>query len=186
MRMIDEDDVGLKEKPEDNLSSQQLDQKDYILEIRPEAQEVRAKDWIPNFAIIRNCSLGNGQGRHSLEGPGMGWNPYPGAPPTTGLLTVGRPQSKDSCFVWGSFITDHPPGPTKSHLWQAGSIVAQILHGYPFTSPPSRSRVYFCPFLEPMRMEMGIFPGYGLFNNTLSSKDVGLVWFVGVKVSLSQ
>ena len=27
--------------------------------------------------------------------------PYPGAPPTTRLLTVGRPQSKDSCFVWG-------------------------------------------------------------------------------------
>ena len=28
--------------------------------------------------------------------PGRGWNPYPGAPPTTGLLVVWRPQSKDS------------------------------------------------------------------------------------------
>ena len=35
-----------------------------------EAPRARAKDLIPNFAIIGNCRLGNGQGRHSLEGPG--------------------------------------------------------------------------------------------------------------------
>ena len=27
------------------------------------------------------------------------WNPYPGAPPTTWLLVVGRPQSNVFCFV---------------------------------------------------------------------------------------
>ena len=44
MRMIDEDEVGLKEKPEDTKI-------DYI-EIRPEAPGVRAKELDPNFAII--------------------------------------------------------------------------------------------------------------------------------------
>ena len=57
--MIDEDEVGLKEKPEDYIH-----QKDYI-KIRPAALGVRAKDLIINFAIIENCRLGNGQGCHS-------------------------------------------------------------------------------------------------------------------------
>ena len=39
-----------------------MHQKDYI-NIRLEAPGVRAKDSIPNFALIRNCRLGNGQGR---------------------------------------------------------------------------------------------------------------------------
>ena len=42
MRMIDEDEVGLKEKPEDNR----------YIEIRPEAPGVWAKEPDPNFAII--------------------------------------------------------------------------------------------------------------------------------------
>ena len=53
MRMIDEV-HGLKEKPEDP----RFIKKDYI-KIRP---GVRAKDSIPNFAIIGNCRFGNGQG----------------------------------------------------------------------------------------------------------------------------
>ena len=69
-----------------------------------------------------------------------------------GLLTLGIPQSKDSCLVWGSFITDHPPGPTKSPFTTCrvrGVYITQILHGYPITKPPSRNRVYFCPFRKP-------------------------------------
>ena len=91
----------------------QINQKDFI-EVRIKAPGVRAMNLIPNSAVIGNCRLRNRQGHHSMEGPGRGWNPYPGASPTTELLTVGRPQSKDPCFVWRSFITDHPPGPTKS------------------------------------------------------------------------
>ena len=44
--MIDEEEVGLKENPEDTR----------YIKIRPEAPEVWAKDWIPNFAIIWNCT----------------------------------------------------------------------------------------------------------------------------------
>ena len=33
---------------------------------------VQENDMIPNFAIIGNCRLGNGQGHHSLEGPERG------------------------------------------------------------------------------------------------------------------
>ena len=64
-RMIDEDKVGLKEKPEDTR----------YIKIRPDTPGVWAKDWIPNFAIscIGNCRLRNGQDHHSLEGPGRGW-----------------------------------------------------------------------------------------------------------------
>ena len=43
MRMTDEDEVGLKEKPEDT-------QKDYI-EIRPEEPRVRAKELDPNLLL---------------------------------------------------------------------------------------------------------------------------------------
>ena len=49
--MIDEDEVGLKEKPEDTR----------YIKIRREAPGVWAKDLIPNFAIIGNCRLRNGQ-----------------------------------------------------------------------------------------------------------------------------
>ena len=86
---------------------------------------VRAKDWIPNFAIIGNCRFRNGQG------PGRGWNPYPGAPPTTRLLVVGHPSP--NCFVWGSFITDHRPlSHLLQHVGRGVYIITQILHRYPF------------------------------------------------------
>ena len=55
----------------------------------------RARSWLPG-------------------GSWAGWNPYPGPPPTTRRLAVLRSQSKYFCFVWGSFITDHRPGSTKS------------------------------------------------------------------------
>ena len=53
MKIID-DEVGLKEKPEDTRY-------DYI-EIRPQATRVRANDSIPNFDIIGNCGLRGGGG----------------------------------------------------------------------------------------------------------------------------
>ena len=104
-----------------------MHQNDYI-KIWLEAPGVWAKDLIPNFAIIGNCRLGNGQGCHSLEGPGRGWKPYPGALPTTGLLVVWRPQSKDLCLVWGSLITDHPPSRPLRHAGWGLSIIT----GYNF------------------------------------------------------
>ena len=63
--------------------------------MRPEAPGVWAEDLIPNFAIIGNYRLGDGQGCYFLEGPGMGWNPYRGAQPTTWLVLL-SPQSKNS------------------------------------------------------------------------------------------
>ena len=99
---------------------------------------------------IGNCRIGNGQGCHSWAVLG-GMKSIPSAPPTTGQLTVGIPQSKDSCFVWESFITDHIQAPPNRLLCQAGwgvSIITQILHGYSFTRPPSRSKVYFCLFRD--------------------------------------
>ena len=67
--MLAEDEVGLKEKPED---SRYMYIKIITSEMRPESPGVWAKDLISNFAIIGNCRLGNGQRRHSLEGSGGG------------------------------------------------------------------------------------------------------------------
>ena len=62
MRMIDEDEVGVKDKPEDIRYIKTITYK-----LKPGTSGVRAKDLIPNFTIIGNSKLGNGQGRHSLE-----------------------------------------------------------------------------------------------------------------------
>ena len=45
-----------------------------------ETQSTRSvgKGFDSQLAIIRNCILRNCQGHHSLEGPGKGWNQYPG------------------------------------------------------------------------------------------------------------
>ena len=85
------------------------------------------------------------QGRHSLEGPGRGWNPYLGVLPTMGLLLLWRPLSKDSAFVWGLFITDRHPDPTKSPF----TPITKIFHRYHFPRPLSRRMVFFCPFRKP-------------------------------------
>ena len=47
MRMFDEDEIGLKEKPDYTRYIKNITSK-----IRPEAPEVRANDLIPKFAII--------------------------------------------------------------------------------------------------------------------------------------
>ena len=57
-----------------------------------------------NSVIMGNCRLGNGQGRHSLEGSGRGWNPYPGAQTTTGLLAVGDPSPRTSGLFEGCLL----------------------------------------------------------------------------------
>ena len=48
-----------------------MHQKDDI-KMRTEAPGLWAKDLVPNFAIIVNCRLGNGQGYHSLRVLGGG------------------------------------------------------------------------------------------------------------------
>ena len=93
-----------------------VDENEVGLKTRPKSLEVWAKCWIHNFTIIWNCRLGNGQVRHSLEGPVRGLNPYPWAPPTRGLLVLSSPQFQGLYSLLcrkgkGSFITDHPPGP---------------------------------------------------------------------------
>ena len=55
MRIIDEDEVGWKEKPEDTR---------YVKMITWSIG-VQANDLIPNFAIIGNCWLGKVQVRHT-------------------------------------------------------------------------------------------------------------------------
>ena len=92
-----------------------------------------------------NGRLGNGQGHHSREGPGRGWNQYSGAPPTTVLLFDPSPSQR--------IIYKRPP--SRPHqidlLWHAewgASIITQTLHGYPFTRPRSRSRAWHVPFWE--------------------------------------
>ena len=77
------------------------------MKTRPKPLRVRVKDWIPNFAIIGNSRIRNGQGRHSLEGPGRGLNPYPGTPTITGLLVVGRPPVKGLLGL--TIIYNRPP-----------------------------------------------------------------------------
>ena len=68
------------------------------IKIWPEAPGVRAKDWIPNFAIIGNCGLGESAGVSHLKAPsagggGGGWNPSQVAP-TTGSLILVPPQTQ--------------------------------------------------------------------------------------------
>ena len=91
----------------------QIHQKDNI-KMRSEAPGVWV-DFIPNVVIFRNCRLGNVQGHHSVEGVksiprGTTYHRTVGfiEPPVQGLCSLLCRQGK------GSFITDHPPGPTLS------------------------------------------------------------------------
>ena len=59
--------------------------------------------------------------------------------------------SKDSWLGWGSFITDHYLGPTKSSFTTCrvrGVYYYPDPPWGPFTRPPSRSRIYVWPFWE--------------------------------------
>ena len=119
-------------------SQNTLDTSKRLHQNKTEAQGMRPKDFIPNFAIIGNCRLittwrvlGGGE-IHTLRR-------------TTyhGTIVCRRSQSKYSCFVWGSFITDLlqvPPSRFLRHVGWGLSIITQILHRYPFTRYLSRSR----------------------------------------------
>ena len=93
--MIDDDEVGLKEKPEDTRYM-------YIKKITskwdPKHRECgQTKDLIPKVIhYFWELHTRKWAGLSLSEGPGRGLNPYPGAPPTIGLLVVSSPKSKDS------------------------------------------------------------------------------------------
>ena len=77
-----------------------------------------------------------------------GLNLCPGAPPTTVLGCMETPlQVLLFCL---RIIYNGPPSRPHQVVFydmQWGVfIITQILHRYPFTTPPSRSRAYFCPF----------------------------------------
>ena len=104
------------------------------------APGVRAKNLIPNIAIIGNCRLGNRQGRHSLEGGEINTQAH--------YLPRDWHQSKDSRFVWGSFFTEHPPGLLQHAGWGV-SIITQILHGYPLLDLLPEAGYIFSSFVSP-------------------------------------
>ena len=58
---------------------------------------------------------------------------------------VGRPQPYDSCFVRGSFITDHPPSCLLRHAGWGASIITQI-HGYLLLRLHLEAGCAFSPF----------------------------------------
>ena len=87
LNWIGEDEVGLKEK----TRRHQIHQKDYI-EIRPEAPEVRAKDLIPNFAVIGTASrLKAPTCSEGVKNPGH-------VAPTTRSLILVPPRPKEEVF----------------------------------------------------------------------------------------
>ena len=79
----------------------------------------------------------------SLEGPGRRWNPYPRSP--RDCWWYGDPSRRTPVLL--RIIYNGPPyrAPPSRLLRHSGwgmSIIAQTLQRYPFTRPPSRSRVY--------------------------------------------
>ena len=90
-------------------------------------------DSIPNFMPFGNCRHGYGLGRS-----------FPAAPPTTGLLALSRPQSKDSTATTiqaplGCFFT-----------------MCTTISGTLFCRPRSRSRVYFAPFGDFLQSDLAL------------------------------
>ena len=145
MRMIDE--VGLKEKPEDTRYIKRLHQNE------TEAPGVWAKDLTRTLPLSGTANSGMGRfitARGVLGGGEIytqaqhltrdGWLYWDHSPKTPNLLRIiynepptppPPPQEPPSCLSW--------------HVGWGASIITQIPHGYHFTRPPSRSRVYFCP-----------------------------------------
>ena len=98
---------------------------------------------IPNFAIIGNCRLGNGQSRHSLEDPGSGVRSISKRTTYHGTVNGRETPVQGPCFAWSIMVNrPDPPGLTKS----------------PFTTclllpRSSTDQVYFCPFRELQDLE---------------------------------
>ena len=89
--------------------------------------------------------LGNRQGHHSLKGHVRGWNPYHGVPPTTWLLVVASPKSKESLppFMLGRKRIIYNWPPSRPHLiafydMQGEGCLSFPLHGTLLLRPPSR------------------------------------------------
>ena len=90
--MIDEDEVGLQEKPEDT----RYIKKDYI-GIRPEAPGVRAKDLIPTLPLF-GLRTRESAGASRLKAH-SGCVKYPGqVAPKTGSLILVPPRHKEEVF----------------------------------------------------------------------------------------
>ena len=83
--MIDDDEVDLKKARRHQIH--------HYIKLRPKAPGVRAKNLIPNVAIIWNCGLGESAGASRLNAPSGGRNPSQMAP-TTGVFNFGSPWTK--------------------------------------------------------------------------------------------
>ena len=57
----------------------------------PKHRECRQMTWFLTLPSLGNCRLGNWQGGSAWRVLGSGWNPFPGAPPTTWLSCIGTP-----------------------------------------------------------------------------------------------
>ena len=101
------------------------------IQMRPEAPAMWENDFILNWSGTADSGMGrvvtpwrairggeiHTQGCHSLESHRRGWNPYPGAPPTTGLLVVSSLQSKIylSPFMYGRQRIIYNAPPSRPH-----------------------------------------------------------------------
>ena len=112
MSMIDDDEVGLKKRPEHKHITSKLD---------PKHREFgQTKDLIPNFAIIRNCRLGNGQG---------------------GMKSIPRGTT------YHTNVACIEPQPNSNDMHGEGSLLLpRSSTGTLLRKPPSGNRVYLCPF----------------------------------------
>ena len=93
MRMIDDDEVGLKEKSEDTRYMKRLHRN----KNRSTGSVGKLRTRFPTVCHYWKLKTRKWAESSLPEGPWEGMNPYPGAPPITGLLVVGIPHSsKDS------------------------------------------------------------------------------------------
>ena len=91
------------------------------------------------------------QGR--LKSPGRGGNPYFGAPPTTGLLILSSPQSKDSTSGRQRIIYNGPP--SRPHLVAFYDMLCE--EGSYYQDPPQ------VPFYVDLFPEAGYTTGTGSY-----------------------
>ena len=113
MRMIDED--GMKEKPEDTI---------YIKKTSRNETQSTSRTWFLTLPLLGR--LRNSPWRVLV----WGWNPYPGAVPTTRLLVVSSLQSKDSISFYSGKGKDHnwpPSRPTWSPFTTWRAILLNVL-----------------------------------------------------------
>ena len=118
MRMIDDDEVGLKVKPEDTRYIKRLQQN----ETQSTGSVGKLKIWFPT--LFHYWELQTREWAGSLKGPVRGWNPYHGAPPTTGLLVVLSPSEHEAPGVWTRDLINLIP--IYCHHWDCGLRLVQV------------------------------------------------------------